>query len=344
VLEGLAEADPQRWLGAFTEAAERSEKRAQLEALWKRLGDAPSTPATLRSQIAFRLLEAGDKTSAERVFRSLAASAGPDDPVTRQLLFVWGPRPLPAQLDWLESRAKVASATNKAIWLRLLAERGGSARVLHLWQTSERVDDDEAVAAAYLDAVAALGDRATMRTLLKERLARTRSPTELVRLAQHASTLADAILHRQLIEAAIAAGSTDFTLQHTLGLLAYREHDWVTAERWLNSYHLARAGNYETHRLVGETRLQRRDPTGARRSFEKALELLEQSSQRDYAELVTRAALLQRLGRADDARAQYENLLARRPSDDDLRADFASMLMSQGDSKSAQAILDERVR
>ncbi len=343
LLESLAEGDPQRWLGAFTEAAERSGRQLQLEALWRRLGDAPSTPAALRSQVAFRLLEAGDKTSAEQVFRFLASSAAPDHPATRQLLFVWGPRPQPGQLDWLESRARSASGTVKASWLRLLAERGGASRVLRLRQT-EPLDDDEDVVGVYLDAAVSMGDKTLLRTTLMERAAQANSLTELTRLARHASVLADSKLQRQLIEAALAAGSQDLELQHTLGLLAYRERDWLSAERWLHSYHLARAGTHETHRLVGDMRLRRQDLEGARRSFENALELLDPSKQRTYTALVARANLLQRLGRTDDARAQYESLLTQRPRDDDLRADYASMLMSQGDARSAQALLDERAR
>lgn len=342
VLESLAEADPQRWLGAFTEAAERSGKQTQLEALWRRLGDAPSTPATLRSQVAFRLLEAGDKTNAEHLFRSLAASTGPDHPATRQLLFVWGPRPLPVQLDWLEFRASTASGKTKASWLRLLAERGGTSRVLQLRKSAEPPDDDEDVVAAYLDTAASTGDKTAVRMILMERAAQTRSLTELVRLARHASAIADIKLQRQLIEATIAAGSQDPELRHTLGLLAYRERDWGTAERWLNLYNLASTGSYETHRLVGEVKLLRRDLDGARRSFENALERLEQTHQSSHPALVARASLLQRVGRTEDARAQYENLLAQRPRDDDIRADYASMMMSLGDSKSAQRLLDER--
>ena len=339
VIEPLALANPQRWLGAFTEASQRAGRQAPLLAMWRRLGESGSTPSALRTQVAFRLLEAGDKTSAERVFRSLASSAAPEDAVTRQLLFVWGPRPQSAQMDWLEARARTASRDTKARWLRLLAERGGAARVVKLVDKSSRQTEAEDVFEVLLDALQTTGDKAALRVSLQENAARSRSAPVLVHMARLAGLLRDAGLERQLLDTALAAGAQEPQLHKALGLLAYRVHDIPTAERWLAAFNAATGGDYETYRALGEIRLQRRDVDGARQSFELAMTALERSGDTDPPAQAAKASLLHRLGRTAEARQQYDALIAKRPQDDDLRADYVSMLLSIGDPASAQTLL-----
>lgn len=82
---------------------------------------------------------------AQAAFLDLAASASPDSPDLRELLFLWGPRPERAALDWLEHRAKsAATAQEMAAWLSILATKGGASRVVKLvdkangWQDALR--------------------------------------------------------------------------------------------------------------------------------------------------------------------------------------------------------------
>ena len=341
-LERLAAADPQRWLGAYTEAAERSGQRAALITAWRRLGESESTPVALRTQVGFRLLEAGDKSAGERVFRLLAANAAPDDPVTRQLLFVWGPRPRPVQMDWLLARARSATGEARVAWLALLTERGGAQQVIGLLGRVTPRDDDRGLFNAYLDALLASGDKAALRTALIDAAQGLRSPAVLARLARHAAALGDTAVERQVLEAAIAAGSPEPQLRRSLGLLAYHAHDGANAERWLGVYHAATGGDPETQRAIGEIRLKRQGADAARPSFETALNLLDRAGDPSYAARVSRAGLLHRLGRTIEARQQYEALLAERPADDDLRADYVSMLLTLDDAGQARTLLAEK--
>ena len=343
-LERLAAADPNRWLGAFTDAAERAGQPAPLVALWLRLGDSESLPAPLRAQIAFRLLDAGQKAAAERVLRALAETVAPDDIAMRRLLFVWGPRPKPNQLDWLEARARSAVGDAKAIWLQLLAERGATTRVIDVVGGTISRTDDGAVIDAYVEAISATGDKPALRAALREAAAQTRSVHALGQLARRAEAVGDPALERQLLESAIAAGSRDPQQQRTLGLLAYRTRDHATAQRWLSAFNMATGGDYETHRAIGEILLHRREFDAARRSFGDALQDLDRSGDDGAVPRVAKASLLHRLGRTSEARRLYEALLAERPNDDDLRADYVSMLLAQGDLGQAHAMLAGRAR
>jgi cellulose synthase operon protein C len=343
-LENLAESDPQRWLGAFSEAAQLSGQRDRLSALWKRLAGAQTSSSELRFQLAFRLLESGDKPSAERIFRGLAQDAGPGEPFTRQLLFVWGPRPNPEQLDWLELRANASVGVTKGAWLRHLLERGGAARVVRVARKADRLGDDGSVALAYLDAAEVSGDRPLVLSVLQERSIQTSMPTELVLLARYAARLGDDQIQRQIISAAISSGGEEPELQKSLGVICYRMKDWQAAEQALIAFHLQMQGDQDTHRMLGELRERRRDLSGAQQAYVTALQILERSGAETPSKLVTRASLLHRLGRSESARMEYEKLLAQRPNDDNIRADYASMLMTQGDARFADTVLSERTR
>ncbi|MFC7688857.1 hypothetical protein ACFQY5_03685 [Paeniroseomonas aquatica] len=108
VLRALAVEAPQRWLWAHERAAVAAGRRGEALALWASLAARPGVPAELRRQLAFRLLEAGDKRGAEGGLRLLAAAAPPESPDVRQLLYLWGPRPGGEALDWIEARARRA--------------------------------------------------------------------------------------------------------------------------------------------------------------------------------------------------------------------------------------------
>jgi hypothetical protein len=77
-LRQLALAEPERWLWSHGEAARRAGRAGEAASLWAELATSPRTRPELRRQLAFRLLEGGNKPLAERAFMGLAATARPD--------------------------------------------------------------------------------------------------------------------------------------------------------------------------------------------------------------------------------------------------------------------------
>ena len=340
-LEQLAAADPRRWLPAYLESAVKAGQKRRTAGLLNRLATTlGSLPEELRPQIAFRLLEAGDKLGAERVFRALAAGAGPRAETTQRLLYVWGPRPTAPQREWLEERADAATGRDRAAWMRLLTERGGAAQAMKVYRRTQwpQPDGDDLLE-AFLEAAATGGELGVLASTLKDAAARTRSAPLLARLARQAAVLNDPRLERRLLESALAAGHTDPSLRRSLGLLIYQNNDWRAAEPHLAAYAAATGGDGATHRALGEIALQRGDTGSARKSFERALAAFEAKRDPSYAGRVALASLLQRLNQQAAARRLYDELLAERPHDDNLRADYAAMLLDMGHTSSARALL-----
>ena len=343
-LEPWVLSQPDRWLGAYTESAQRAGQREALMSIWRRLAGEEHVASSLRTQIAFRLLESGDKVAAERTFRALAGASAPEDAVTRQLLYVWGPRPTAWQLDWLETRARAASGDTLASWLRLLVDRGGYQRVIKLVSQAGLAPeaDNDGVLEVYFDAIQAGSAKTALAGALRDNAGRVRSAFLLARMGQLAAGSGDFVLQRQLLRQAVEVRPSVWPWHKTLGLLAYRAKDPLEAARELTAYNDATGGDADSLQALGEVQLTQGNRTGAQISFKAALASLEaksRSTELTHSEQVTRAGLLTQLGLTALARLAYDALLTQSPQDDDVRADYVSMLLTSGDLVHAKTLL-----
>jgi Flp pilus assembly protein TadD len=302
----------------------------------------PTVPTDLRRQLAFRLLEAGDKPGGEQVFRALATGAVPQNPDARMLLYIWGPRPSSEQLDWIEARARRSSGAEKAEWMRTLVDRGAPGRAVSAYRAGAAADGSEPVMEAYATALEALGDRAALAATVREQFPRASSVSSLQRLASLAESSRDADLEWSILNKLLAMGGDRPAVQRRLGVLAFQRRNTAEAERHLTAFVTETGGDYETLMILGNVALRKRDADGARAYFAKSLAALKTSGDPSFRARTVEANLLHRLGKEADADHLYQKLLAERPSDTNLRADFVAMLMEQGTLQRARAVLAQQ--
>jgi predicted Zn-dependent protease len=341
-LRQLAEQNPVKWVAVYSEAAAAAGRRAELPAFWHETAMKPAVPADLRRQLAFRLLEVGDKPLGEQVFRVLAAAAPPQNPDVRMLLYIWGPRPSPDQLDWIEARARRASGAEKAEWMKTLVDRGAPGRAVAAYRASSPADAREPAAEAYATALEALGDRAALAATVREQFPRTSSLGGLQRLAELAESSRDTDLEWSILNKVVAAGGDRPAVQRRLGTLAFQRRKMAEAERHLMAFVATTGGDYETLMVLGNIALRNRDTDGARAYFARSLAALNASGDKSFRARSVEANLLHRLGKDADADRLYQSLLAEHPGDTNLRADFVAMLMEQGTLQRARAVLDQQ--
>ncbi|MBV8576192.1 MAG: tetratricopeptide repeat protein, partial [Acetobacteraceae bacterium] len=294
-LRRLAEQDPERWLWAYGQAATALGRGAELASFWSELGNRTSLPAGLRRQLAFRLLEAGDKAAAERIFRALASNAAPDSPDVREALFIWGARPNADQLDWIEERARRASGTEKAAWMRILTDRGAPGRSIAVYRAAGGETGSEPVLDAYVSALALTGDKAALAAAVRESLADAHSASRLHQLADFAARAGDADLERRILERLIAAGGEGPDTRRRLGILAYQRHDLGEAEKDLSAYVSETGGDYESQMILGDIATKRRDLAAARRHYAESLDLLQAAGDSSFRARTVAATLYHRL-------------------------------------------------
>jgi Tfp pilus assembly protein PilF len=178
--------------------------------------------------------------------------------------------------------------------------------------------------------------------VLREQVPQAGSTHRLQRLAQLAESSGDADLEWRVLEKLMATGGDGAKVQRRLGVLAFQRHNMTEAERHLSSFVAVTGGDYETSLLLGNIALRKRDPSVAKAWFAKGLQKLEESGDRSFRARTVEANLLHRLGKDIEASHCYEKLLAERPGDTNLRADFVAMLMEQGTLRRARAVLEQQ--
>jgi|GEM_PF-760397 len=294
-----------------------------------------------RREIAFQALEAGNRDAADRLFRMVAASEPPDSPAAQQLFFLWGPRPDPGALDWIEARARKATGAERLAWLeRLLAVRAGDRVIAIIGDVAKAANPTEIDMVVRAKAQGRQPEE--LRRAVTAAIDRTRDLETLVKLARTAESTRDRKLIVDSWRAVIAVAPEHPAANRELGLLAYDEGRLVDAERHLRAFVAGGSGDFEANYFLGEVlfRTGRKDQAGP--YYQRAYEQLMAKPTRDFYLEMSRANILRRLDRLDDAVMVMDSLLEQRPKDRALRADFADLLIEKGDFKRARYVLQLR--
>lgn len=295
--------------------------------------------------VAYRALENGDRKTAERLLRSIAAQASPDSETMKQLFYLWGPRPQAPVLDWIEARAKSASGGERHAWLdKLLALRAGSrtADVIGGVDGAETESELVRLVRALAQDRSKGRDPKKLGAALAKAISRISDPGGLRELAGIAEQVRDRGLVRKAWQAVLKVAPKDPDAHRALGLAAYDEGRLIDAEQHLGAYLAQGDGDYEANYFYGDALTRTNRAAQAFPFFKKAQAQLLAKPKRDFQEEVARANLLRRLGKTEDAVTIMEGLLTQRPTDRALRADLADLLIEKGDLRRARDILGRK--
>ncbi len=302
------------------------------QALLKRAAKPGQEPDTLRG-ISFRLLELGDKSAAEALFKRVATTEPPDGPAVSQLRYLWGPRPGPAGMAWLRERAAKAKGAEKAAWLRHLADAGDDGAVLALAQ-GER---DAVVLDQALDAALRRGDGEALEALAPKLLAANAGPESLRRLGQAAEGLGRDALASKAYAALLTRKPDDRDGLAGRGRLAWRSGDYGAVRRDMGAVVATGPSDAENHYLYAETlRMAGRD-ADALPHYRAAITQADRTPGQGQ---IVRAQALHRVGRTGEALDAFAALLRREPGNKALRADYAGLLMELGRLGEARVLLE----
>lgn len=314
LLAGRARTEGAKWFFAYDEAlAKYGTKPERLDAL-SAFADQPATPRALRSQIAFQILELGDKPRAESLFRALAEDAGPNAPEVRQLAFLWGPRPNADAKAWLRSRAVKAPAADRPAWAQLLINAGDA-------RTAETIligAPDAQSVAALAGIYAETKNANALRTLIESAL-----PAANTNAAKALAEAADALsLSLEASRAYERAG-----LPGQAGRAAFFAGDMVRALTLLER--AKPAGENSFYRAETLTALRRGREAAVH--YRAALATLGASPDARKMRVVALARLKDHKGAELELAAQADD-----PSDaGDARDAYTSTLLDQGDTQRA---------
>lgn len=340
-LRDFAERYGGSWVFAYADALERLGRLDEAIDALARAALGPGLDEEDRRGIAFRILEAGRTAQATEVFQALAAREPADGPAVQQLLYLWGPRPAPEQLDWLALRADSApDAAQRAQWLDYLIGGGAAQRALDLAAVDPGPPDGP-VFGSYLNALAAL----RMREPLAEGLNLRILVEDRVEALRHLGQLAGANLltaqTRAAYEKLLAQRPDDREALREAGLAASAEGDYRTAARHIDRYMELGEGDAEMHFLYAEILGALGWADMAAYHYRIAVEQIAALPAPAFASRMIEANALARLGETEKAEAAFGVLRRERPGNAQLRADLASLLIDSRNYAGAERVLGQ---
>ncbi len=338
------------WNDALEAALERAGRRDELVALLVRRSVDPKTGDEARRQLAFRLLDLGEKMRALDIFERLAAGRPTANPDVRQVLFLMGPRPDARQLDWIEAQARaMPTPADRLGWARVLLDSGAPQRAAHVLAadaaTPGRAGGPATVAAAEAHLLAgSADDRIAFGRLVESRIAREGDPDMALKLGELASAGNRPALASLAYARLLLLHPARRAAQRQVGFPAFSDGDFERARsillRYLAGAPAAGPSDWEAHYYLGESLYRLKDRLAARTEHERALAAIEGLRPPPFAARAVQAYLYHRLGRSEEAVTLYERLLREQPRNRDLRADYAGVLLELGRTAPARRVLE----
>jgi thioredoxin-like negative regulator of GroEL len=333
------------WQDALDIALERANLRDELRAsLLRRAQDTALAPAQRRA-LGFRLLDLSDKAAALALFQSMAEGGPADALDAQQVLFLMGPRPEPAQLDWIEAQARAADGAVRLGWMQVLLNAGVPRRAATLLEADAARPDRTGGAAtvAASEAYIALGDRVAAARLLAARIPRESDPSLVQRQGELSQALGRIDLARQAFDRLYLLEPSRPAGQRAAGLQAFADGDSPRARDLLGRY-LAGPNqvDWEVHYAFAETLVRLRDRAAAQPHHEAAIATIDRLDAAPVFARAAKAYALYRLAKFDESLELFKQLLREQPRNLDLRADYAGVLIELGRTAEARSVLEGR--
>lgn len=304
----------------------RSEQGAQL-------------PDAQQRQLAYRLLELGDKPVTIEAFMRLASDAGPDSDDVKMLLHLWGPRPDAPALDWLGARAQRADAHEQPAWLTLLLERGGAGRVAEILKPVATSLSPSQLK-IYMQALVALERWEEVKPLLPGALNAATQAQELEQLAAWADRLDLTDISDGAWRGLLVHRPNDPDALLTLGLRRYAVRDFAEAVAFLTPYVAARDQDAQAHYFLAEALRETGRAREAALHYERTTETVPAREAAPARLRLMRALALNRLGRADQSVAELDQLHHDYPADRQVLEDYVGVLLENGQAAQARHVLE----
>ena len=306
--------------------------------IWQQRLKSPTLTKAEHRQLAFKFLNVGKKEEAVKEFKILAKTEGPDGENVKQLLYIWGAIPEKQETAWIEHRARNAPGNELAGWWRHLDEIGAGNRVVAM-ASDMRVSLHPDAEAQLMNALISTGDKVAIDTYLRGQANKTLKPPRLEKLAEYArdaniGSTAAYIWHR-LVE----KDPGNKKANNALGMMAFSEGNLQDAELYLKRCIDKANGDWESTFFLGEAMHANGRKKASLVYFERSLLQTEQIASQNKQVRRTRAVIFYRLTRSAEAIREFDSLIEDFPADKQLRAEYSTFLIEQGQLDKARRLL-----
>ncbi len=290
--------------------------------------------------MAYMLADMGRKERALDIFISLAENKPFESSPVKEALYLMGDKPDDKSLSWIERRARMAPPDDQAAWLRYLIGIGQQKRVALMYMDGMPEPSPDALR-AYITALSDAKESRKLADLLSHELQRSESLDQIREYAKLAEGENLDAVAQEAWKRVYHLSPGDAEANRRLGLAAVGANQYDEAEKHLGAYLKDNKGDYATNYAYAET-LQRQKNPSAKTYYERAYAELDSKPSKDFEDRFAQARLLQKLGRMQESKILYKELIDSNPNNTSLKADYANLLVEMRDFKEASQFLSTK--
>ncbi|HEU5046404.1 MAG TPA: tetratricopeptide repeat protein [Rickettsiales bacterium] len=305
-----------------------------------------------QEDIAYVLLDNGYKDDAEPVFAKLALNptlnAKDHNDVLAELLYIWGPRPEPDQMQWIEKRYQEASLQGKKYWASQIGNLGTEDYLIAFEERHpESITLSPEMAASYFDALA---DEGKMREKGAYFIANAKSTGNTDLLRKYAEVAQDRGFKREsrsAYETIVAIQPSDNSAVLDSGLSTFDLADYTSTKRYLDTYikrNESAGGNdpqaYVAYFYYGEVTRRGGDLPSAQPYYLKTLALMDSNHVQDAPDTMSIRAQSQLwAGQKAEGLRTVDAAVKQYPQNMEMREALVEALMEDHEYGKARALL-----
>jgi tetratricopeptide (TPR) repeat protein len=346
-IKELALTNPKEWAYVYADYLQKTAGREQVAAFWRDVAVRHSGNIELRRQIAYTLLENGDKVGATQMFMALCVDthAKPDDAMVKELLYLWSPIYPPEGVAWLLERANNATdAHTKRGWLLHASNGVSDEGLVALMDQQPSLQDIPTLEARYLSVITKKDEKQGA-AYLKEHIANTQDVAALLRYARFAEENMMPALSEQAYAKAVEVAPQNALALGKAGVQAANNAYYTKAKTLLDRYFALdlpslpnSAEAYRPHFHYAELLKREGNLQEANHYYQKVVKAAQAAPQdKELQSMAARS--LASLGAVPEAIEKFTELQKTYPQDRQLKADYSAMLVEAGQREKAAASL-----
>ena len=337
-LKELQRQDPREWEFTYIETLEILGEKQQLKEFWKRKAEAPDTGAKQKEEIAFILIEKGYRDEAEKLFLKLAEKSRADSQAVDQLMYLWGLRPRPRALAWMEKRLQSAPREDKAGWLKRLVAVGQDETALRYIERQR-----ESATLAMIDVMMEIQverkQKEKFTRIASREIEQENRVPRLKKIAGYGIRIGATKIINAAYEKAYHLNPEDREVNNEYGKTMYYQGNYEKSETLLKKFVDSGGVDHISNYLIAEMLWQKRYFNQAKPYYRKSAELMSLMIVKNRNERILEARIKLRLGKKEEALSIYREQRKQYPKDEALKADYVDLLLELGYTKEAEELL-----
>jgi tetratricopeptide (TPR) repeat protein len=339
-LKKIAELGNPSWVDVYSDLLYDMREDQELQVFFSFRGRDPTVSIEERRRIFSTLLSFGNKSAALSVLKTIAVNADPNGRDVQELLFLWGPRPGAAQIEWLAERAKRANLyAHRTAWLQHLINSGGSSRAVELIETEFGTKNAE-LRNVHINALYALGQDEALQKALRSAIAVESDLSNLVNYAETAQQRNFLSLAESAWQVILEKYPGHIRAKRQLGILAFEQGRLAMAQTHLTAYLDNEKEDFEATFILAETLRLQKHSAKATHLYVRALKQIRTANRDGIYVGLTEAKVLSRLGQLEASKSKFNFMLQKYPADRvEILATYAQTLIDKRRYKEALDVL-----